>query len=335
MSSISTIEEYVLAFAKYAKDSDDDSIKQIGESMLLFFEANKNKVDLNTENAFMDLYYQEMIDRTPNENESIVRLLNYQIFLEFTKCYDNLKSNILNEDEATKEFKEQMENIKSLEKTFTSLQDELNQNSNLKNKKEQLELEIKGLESGFLEPEPIKYNDLFDGYELKIQPKEMIDFINNKEQIEFPFNSQDTLKNPSFMKSFYMQTLAMSNNEIQKLINQVKEKNHILEQEINAFKNEKTALLLKLSQTLSENNTLTSIKYNQEEAISESIVSEISEEKQTEVKNEKKEDQSLNYDYDDYSLLDNPIQNQSSSSWQDDMLQAQQDIQTHKQRYRK
>ena len=96
----------------------------------------------------------------------------------------------------------------------------------------------------------------------------MINFINDKEQTEFPFKSQDTLKNPAFMRSFYKEMLGKSNLEIQDMIKKVKDKNRALEREINEFKAQKTALLVELNQALTANQALSTVSQNKEEILS-------------------------------------------------------------------
>lgn len=267
MSAITTTEEHILAFAKYARNSDDETIVQASDNLLLLFEANKNKMDLNGNNAFEELYFQE-IERSGNESETFYKLNNYQIFTEFSKCYDKLKDNSLNEEEATQEFKDKVETIKGLEASFAELEKEFSINCELKDEKETLKAEIAELQSGFTQPEPIKFDDLFGNFTLKVQPQEMINFINDKEQTEFPFKSQDTLKNPAFMRSFYKEMLGKSNLEIQDMIKKVKDKNRALEREINEFKAQKTALLVELNQALTANQALSTVSQNKEEILS-------------------------------------------------------------------
>lgn len=342
MSIISTTEEHILAFAKYARSSDDENMREISDNMLLFFEANKNRIDLNAENAFEELYYKE-VEKSQNESESLSKISNFQIFTEFSNCYDKLKTSALNEDEATAEFKEKVKDIQEFENNFVTLQGELSKNLELQDEKEQLKTEIKGLKNGFVESEPIKFDDLFEGFSLKVQPVQMFEFINNKEQNEFPFSNEDTLKNTKFIYAFYKETLGKSNHEIRNMIEKVKEKNRILEQEINEFKNEKAALLTELAENLSENQKLTQLKTNQDEALADTIIAEATQEirdddikevkttsdstsEQLDGKEKNKQtNQVQNYDLVSSDFIENdtlPISN--TSDWQTEMFQTQQ-----------
>lgn len=284
ITETTTIEEHILAFAKYAKSSDDEAIKKASDNLLLFFEANKNKIDLNKGNIFEEIYFQET---DKSESNDFYKISNYQFFSEFSNCYDKLKNNYLNEEEATAEFRKKAENIKEIEQNFPKLEKEFNVNCEFKNTKEELQKEISEIKSGFTKPQDIKFDDLFENFKLKVQPQEMIEFINDKKQNEFPFKNQDTLKNPKFMRSFYKEMLSKSNSEIQDMINKVREKNRILQNEINEFKKEKTDLLTKLDQELNTNKNLSTINENKEEILStELAMNEIVEKQKTDDKQE-------------------------------------------------
>ncbi|OCS21944.1 hypothetical protein CFVI97532_07020 [Campylobacter fetus subsp. venerealis cfvi97/532] len=303
MSAITTTEEHILAFAKYARNSDDKTIVQASDSLLLLFEANKNKMDLNGNNAFEKLYFQE-IERSGNEGETFSKLNNYQIFTEFSNCYDKLKNSSLDEEQATEEFKDKVETIKGFEANFAELEKEFSINCELKDEKETLKAEIAELQRGFTQPEPIKFDDLFGNFTLKIQPQEMVNFINDKEQTEFPFKSQDTLKNPAFIHSFYKEMLGKSNFEIQDMIKKVKDKNRALEREINEFKAQKTALLVELNQALTANQTLSTVNQNKEEILSAELAMDTAQ--NVETKTEQPDDNSI-------------------PDWQKEMLKVQED----------
>ena len=95
----------------------------------------------------------------------------------------------------------------------------------------------------------------------------MINFIENKDQVEFPFKSQDTLKNPTFMRSFYREMLSKSSTEIQQLVEQVRKKNQALRAEINELRNKKATLLNTLDEELELNKKLTNFNDNKEDML--------------------------------------------------------------------
>ncbi|EAH8338426.1 hypothetical protein EU792_09055, partial [Campylobacter upsaliensis] len=93
-----------------------------------------------------------------------------------------------------------------------------------------------------------------------IKPSELIAFIKDENQISYPFNREDTLKNASFMRDFRKELNALGTKELEEMVNAMRAKNEALKKELEALKSKKEDLLRQLQGEMVANSNLSLAK---------------------------------------------------------------------------
>ena len=99
--------------------------------------------------------------------------------------------------------------------------------------------------------------------EQRVSPGEMLNFINDSTQIQFPFSAQKTINDKKFLTEFHKELKGKSTQELQKLIDNMRAKNDALRQEIAELNDKKRKLLETLKNEVNISNKLTAV-HNQE-----------------------------------------------------------------------
>ena len=155
------------------------------------------------------------------------------------------------------------ENTNNKEQLIENVENELKELENLTQEKNEKKVEIARLEQLKNDEEFFNPNDFKKEIEKEFQKanvQSMLDFIRDKEQINFPFVKKDTLDNIGFKKSFFKELKSLSPQEIQKLIDEVRAKNQALRTEIADLDNKKASLMKDLQSELIDNYKLSEFK---------------------------------------------------------------------------
>ena len=155
------------------------------------------------------------------------------------------------------------ENTNNKEQLIENVENELKELENLTQEKNEKKVEITRLEQLKNDEEFFNPNDFKKEIEKEFQKanvQSMLDFIRDKEQINFPFAKKDTLDNIRFKKSFFKELKSLPPQEIQKLIDEVRAKNQALRTEIADLDNKKASLMKDLQSELIDNYKLSEFK---------------------------------------------------------------------------
>lgn len=155
------------------------------------------------------------------------------------------------------------ENTNNKEQLIENVENELKELENLTQEKNEKKVEIARLEQLKNDEEFFNPNDFKKEIEKEFQKanvQSMLDFIRDKEQINFPFAKKDTLDNIGFKKSFFKELKSLPPQEIQKLIDEVRAKNQALRTEIADLDNKKASLMKDLQSELIDNYKLSEFK---------------------------------------------------------------------------
>lgn len=155
------------------------------------------------------------------------------------------------------------ENTNNKEQLIENVENELKELENLTQEKNEKKVEIARLEQLKNDEEFFNPNDFKKEIEKEFQKanvQSMLDFIRDKEQINFPFAKKDTLDNIRFKKSFFKELKSLPPQEIQKLIDEVRAKNQALRAEIADLDNKKASLMKDLQSELIDNYKLSEFK---------------------------------------------------------------------------
>ncbi|EAH8338379.1 hypothetical protein EU792_08805, partial [Campylobacter upsaliensis] len=127
--------------------------------------------------------------------------------------------------------------------------------------KEELEHQVSSYETALLNDDFITpSDDEFKEENENIKPSELIAFIKDENQISYPFNREDTLKNASFMRDFRKELNALGTKELEEMVNAMRAKNEALRKELETLKNKKEDLLKQLQGEMVANSNLSLAK---------------------------------------------------------------------------
>lgn len=134
-------------------------------------------------------------------------------------------------------------------------------NENFSLEKEELEHQVSSYETALLNDDFITpSDDEFKEENENIKPSELIAFIKDENQISYPFNREDTLKNASFMRDFRKELNALGTKELEEMVNAMRAKNEALKKELEALKSKKEDLLRQLQGEMVANSNLSLAK---------------------------------------------------------------------------
>ena len=210
------IEKAVALLNEFAESKKDDEFKEFANNLALFTLKYKNEHNINDIKVFVDLVKQNTNDKDKEQLKRAISSISLAEeciqngFVDYEKFYIN--------------FREYKIDIASMQ--------------------ENIDAEI--LESN-TDKDTIS-NELLESLQDLATPSvsEMLSFIKDKENTQFPFSKEETLNNKFFMLDFNKQLKRMSVQEIQKLIDNIKAKNEALRKEIEEIDEQKINLMKEL-----------------------------------------------------------------------------------------
>ncbi|EHV9439817.1 hypothetical protein ACSDYA_001839 [Campylobacter upsaliensis] len=259
--------------------SNDDNFKEFSNKLFTFAEKMKSEKNINDKDIFIKELQEEILKNYEEDKDykdfflvqasalalemdanNFVEMENY--YKNFQKAYEKFK-----DEKSLKEFYNELD---TLDETKTNQnQDELvaellqniDFNENFSLEKEELEHQVSSYETALLNDDFITpSDDDFKEENENIKPSELIAFIKDENQISYPFNREDTLKNASFMRDFRKELNALGTKELEEMVNAMRAKNEALKKELEALKSKKEDLLRQLQGEMVANSNLSLAK---------------------------------------------------------------------------
>ena len=218
-----------------------------------------NDKELNSFAKDIMEYYKNTLKIISNQQDSMWRPAD----LEQRAGRAIRQNNISVEEDKENSSGNVYENTNNKEQLIENVENELKELENLTQEKNEKKVEIARLEQLKNDEEFFNPNDFKKEIEKEFQKanvQSMLDFIRDKEQINFPFAKKDTLDNIGFKKSFFKELKSLPPQEIQKLIDEVRAKNQALRTEIADLDNKKASLMKDLQSELIDNYKLSEFK---------------------------------------------------------------------------
>lgn len=269
------IEKAVALLNEFAESKKDDEFKEFANNLALFTLKYKNEHNINDIKVFVDLVKQNTNDKDKEQLKRAISSISLAEeciqngFVDYEKFYINFREYKIdiasmqeNIDAEILESNTDKDTISN--ELLESLQDLATLSEDSQSKKQ----EIKKLQ------EVKEDNDFYIPKDEKItnsihspSVSEMLSFIKDKENTQFPFSKEETLNNKFFMLDFNKQLKRMSVQEIQKLIDNIKAKNEALRKEIEKLDEQKINLMKELKGELIDNQKLSTLnEINQKDA---------------------------------------------------------------------
>lgn len=268
------IEKSILLLNEFAKNTKDQNFIEFSTNLFYFVNKNKIEHNINEFATFKELIEKEFVrerkieELSKTETSYIASSLHlakeaYNGNIQggdFYKNFYELHNGFLSQIRIEKTEEENIVDVipeteqKSLIQTFSNKLFDFVKNANFLKKSKQ---EIKEFKSSNSKELAI-IDDFYEAEEIK-EPSvnELLAFIKNKEQIEFPFPAEKTSK--KFMKELNLKLMKMGTDEIKSLIAELKAKNEILRQEIESLNSEKENLIKEFNKEILNNENLTNI----------------------------------------------------------------------------
>lgn len=241
----------------YAVPHDEEFI-EFANNLNNFANNYKNKFNINDPQIFINLikdsidFKDEHSIKMGLSSISLIEECYQKDFVDYPRFHNNFREYSLN---AKLKIEQQLEDelIKTLQETAIY-------NETVQNKKQEI-IKLKELDSDFKEPEIINLKN-----NNAPNVSQMLNFIKDKSQIHYPFSSDDTFNNKFFMKDLNKELRKINTQEIQKMIDLLKQKNEQLRQEIKELDEQKINLVKELKKELIDNQKLSVLnEINQQE----------------------------------------------------------------------
>ncbi|EAK9878269.1 hypothetical protein YZ17_07595, partial [Campylobacter lari] len=260
------MEKIIKNIEEHSKIKNDKKYEEFAEQLLLFKkQIEENNKDINLNNP--DNFYNKLKEHVEKEfqddeeyklfflNQSGALVLEFKEkgFIDLGNFYTNFSKNYLKDLENTElENEEQIERKKAIDE----LMELIEQNEDLTEKTENIKKDIAHLNEIENESEEKK----------RLNAQDMIDFINDENQIYFPFDRNETLNNIRFMSNFNSELLKLNTSQINEMIENVKKKNEILEKELNQLMIVKKEKIEELKNEMEKNSNNTLLILNEKDS---------------------------------------------------------------------
>ena len=265
MSVISSVKNLY----EFSKNVEDKNFKDFTKNLLCFCEEQKKKENINDIEVFDDLIKKQFNINEDKKYKDILAKLILNLkengFIYYKNFYNDFKLNfktqnneeeennslsdsIVSELTANARFSKLLEAQKAVENMEKNAKDDKNNENTEENLEQDFNLnqnENKDLNS--------------------VTPSQMIDFIKDEKTLMFPFTKESTLENKSFMKAFYKDLNAKSNQELEFLLAKIRAKNEALRMELKELKQNKSDKEEQIIKELEINSNLSNIKEQKEE----------------------------------------------------------------------
>lgn len=238
---------------KYEKNINDKEIfiEELQKQILINYEEDKNYKDF--------FFIQASALALEMEKNNFIDMEKY--YENFRKAYQDLKEK--EEQESEKDLLSDDPQKNELINEFLS---QLDENENLSLEKDEVTHQISSYEKALKSDDFIlPVEDELKEEDEKVKPSELIAFIKDEKQIDYPFDREATLKNRSFMKGFKKELRSLGTKELEEMIQAMKTKNEALRQEIENLNQQKENLLQQLQGEMVINSNLSLVKDLQEE----------------------------------------------------------------------
>ncbi|EHT2556073.1 hypothetical protein KXA94_001708 [Campylobacter jejuni] len=267
--TIETLNDYAFNLGE------DKEFIEFAKKLKMFSDSIKNDVNINEKNVFI----QELDKKMKEENflEENYKDLFFNQAKSFVNEYenngfimfDNFQKNFIKEFNNKNLSTEKILNTeKDLEEELITLLSENKENMDIFNK-EKADLLNKKI---FLEKQIIvrSKKDEFDNLDFKTyNAQDLINFINNKEQIEYPFPKEKTLEDENFIQDFRKELKNFDTKTLKEMIEEVKRKNEILKEEIKKISEEKEKIIKEIEAQTELNQNLSALKNADENILSD------------------------------------------------------------------
>ncbi|HEC1283651.1 TPA: hypothetical protein RY080_000370, partial [Campylobacter upsaliensis] len=218
--------------------SNDDNFKEFSNKLFTFAEKMKSEKNINDKDIFIKELQEEILKNYEEDKDykdfflvqasalalemdanNFVEMENY--YKNFQKAYEKFK-----DEKSLKEFYNELDTLdetktnQNQDELIAELLQNIDFNENFSLEKEELEHQVSSYETALLNDDFITpSDDEFKEENENIKPSELIAFIKDENQISYPFNREDTLKNASFMRDFRKELNALGTKELEEMVN--------------------------------------------------------------------------------------------------------------------
>ncbi|WP_376843617.1 hypothetical protein [Campylobacter coli] len=268
--TIETLNDYAFNLGE------DKEFIEFAKKLKMFSDSIKNDVNINEKNVFIQELDKKMKEENFleenykdlffNQAKSFVNEYENNGFIMFDNFQKNFIKEFNNKNLSTEE--KILNTEKDLEEELITLLSENKENMDIFNK-EKADLLNKKI---FLEKQIIvrSKKDEFDNLDFKTyNAQDLINFINNKEQIEYPFPKEKTLEDKNFIQDFRKKLKNFDTKTLKEMIEEVKRKNEILKEEIKKISEEKEKIIKEIEAQTELNQNLSALKNADENILSD------------------------------------------------------------------
>ncbi|MCL4573349.1 hypothetical protein [Campylobacter coli] len=268
--TIETLNDYAFNLGE------DKEFIEFAKKLKMFSDSIKNDVNINEKNVFIQELDKKMKEENFleenykdlffNQAKSFVNEYENNGFIMFDNFQKNFIKEFNNKNLSTE--KKILNTEKDLEEELITLLSENKENMDIFNK-EKADLLNKKI---FLEKQIIvrSKKDEFDNLDFKTyNAQDLINFINNKEQIEYPFPKEKTLEDENFIQDFRKELKNFDTKTLKEMIEEVKRKNEILKEEIKKISEEKEKIIKEIEAQTELNQNLSALKNADENILSD------------------------------------------------------------------